>query len=179
MLIIAPDAGCWCCGGRGYPRGQDATKWTANSMTDQNQCRDPGADYVCEACVYVRSRSSPVPGRLPGPCSACKGVKPESCKSAKVRGAIQPAETSEITRTCLTRDAPTPYISASKGEKPTILAWLRGKRLGPWFAAIADSGQNRFFHTRPSMPLAVVGRSCLTTRASCYPTNMGGDLSTT
>lgn len=148
-LLLPPDAGCWCCGGRGYPRGQDATKWTANSMTDQNQCRDPGADYVCEACVYVRSRSSPVPGRLPGPCSACKGVKPESCKKCEGSGRNSAGGNFRNYTHMFDRDAPTPYISASKGEKPTILAWLRGKRLGPWFAAIADSGQKQVLPYAP------------------------------
>jgi hypothetical protein len=36
-----------------------------------------------------------------------------------------------------------PYVNASKGEKPIILAWLRAPKLGTWFAAIADSGQKQ------------------------------------
>jgi hypothetical protein len=42
-----------------------------------------------------------------------------------------------------------PYVNASKGEKPTILAWLRGKKVGPWFAAIADSGQKQVLPYAP------------------------------
>lgn len=118
-------------------------------MTDQNQCRDPGADYVCEACVYVRSRSSPVPGRLPGPCSACKGVKPDECKKCEGAGRNSAGGNFRNYTHLFDRDAPTPYVSASKGEKATILAWLRGKRHGPWFAAIADSGQKQVLPYAP------------------------------
>ena len=143
-------------------------------MTDQNQCRDPGADYVCEACVYVRSRSSPVPGRLPGPCSACKGVKPESCKSAKVRAQFSWRKLPKL-HAMFDRDAPTPYISASKGEKSTILAWLRGKRLacGPRQSqtAVKTGSSIRAVNAPGSR-----GRSCLTTRASCYPDKHGWRL---
>lgn len=118
-------------------------------MTDQSQCRDPGADYVCEACLYVRSRSSPVPGRLPGPCSACKGVGAETCKKCEGSGKNSAAGNFRNYSHLFDRDAPTPYVNASKGEKPTILAWLRGKRFGSWFAAIADSGQKQVLPYAP------------------------------
>lgn len=119
-------------------------------MTDQNQCRDPGADYVCEACLYVRSRTSPVPGRLPGPCSACKGVKADACKKCGGTGKNSAAGNFRNYSHLFDRDAPTPYVNASKGEKPTILTWLRAPKTGPWFAAIADSGQK---HVLPYAPV--------------------------
>ena len=85
-VSIPPGSGCWVCGASGYPRGTNAAKWMAGSMTDQNQCRAPGAEYVCEACVYFRCRTSPVPGRLPGPCSSCKGVKADACTKCEGTG---------------------------------------------------------------------------------------------
>lgn len=144
-----PDAGCWCCGGRGCPRGQDAARWTTNSMTDQNQCRDPGAEFVCEACVYVRSRTSPVPGRVPGPCSACKGIRVDACTKCEGTGKNSAAGNFRNFSHLFDRDAAIPYINASKGEKPIIRDWLRAPKHGPWFAAIADSGQKQVLPYAP------------------------------
>ena len=76
------------------------------------------------------------------------------------------------------RDAPTPYIGASDGEEADDPRMAQRQTPRPWFAAIADNGQNRFLPYAP-VNAQSVGGSCLTTRASCYPTNMGGDLSTT
>ncbi len=46
------------------------------------------------------------------------------------------------------------YQSASKGEKPLVLAFLRRPKAGIWFAAIAESGQK---HVLPWTPVNPVG----------------------
>lgn len=48
------------------------------------------------------------------------------------------------------------YINASKGEKPAIRAFLERDHGGPWFAAIADSGQK---HVLPFTPMNARGRA--------------------
>lgn len=146
---IPPNSGCWICGGKGYPRGTDATKFTSSSMTDQNQCRDPSAEFVCEACVWIRSRTSPVPGRLPGPCSACKGVKPEMCPKCEGTGRNSSGGNWRNYSALFDANSNTPLVTASKGEKPTIISFLRSKKHGVWFAAIADSGQKQVIPYTP------------------------------
>lgn len=146
-------ASCWICGS-GYESGIDSRKWLSSAMTDQNQCRDPDAEFVCTACVYFRSRSSEVPGRMPGPCSKCKGVKADVCE--KCEGTGKNSTGGNYRNYSHLFDAGRPvYISASKGEKPEILSFLRGPKIGPWFAAIADSGQK---HVLPYAPLNASGR---------------------
>lgn len=48
------------------------------------------------------------------------------------------------------------YHRLNKGDKPQIRAWLRGWHVGPWFAAIADSGQK---HVIPWTPVNPPGAS--------------------
>lgn len=146
---LPSDAGCWVCGARGYPRGADAIAWTGHAMTDQNQCRDPAAEYVCEACVYLRSKSSPVPGRLPGPCSTCKGLRADACAKCEGTGKNSAGGNWRNFSALFDAGSPTPLITASKGEKPAILAFLRAPKRGTWFAAIADSGQKQVIPYTP------------------------------
>lgn len=140
---------CWVCGGIGYERGIDAVKFTSSSMTDQNQCRNPDADFVCEACVYVRSRTSPVPGRTAGACSVCKGKAPEQCPKCEGTGLNSSGGNFRNYSHLFDLGANPPYANASKGEKPAILSFLRGPKFGTWFAAIADSGQKQVLPYAP------------------------------
>jgi hypothetical protein len=48
------------------------------------------------------------------------------------------------------------YANASKGQKPLIREFLSRKHSGPWFAAIADSGQK---HVLPYVPINPPGSS--------------------
>lgn len=143
---------CWVCG-CGYDSGVDARKWLSGAMTDQNQCRDPDAEYVCSACVYFRARTSEVPGRLPGPCSKCRGQNAAAC--LKCEGTGKNAAGGNYRNYTHMFDAGAgEYTTASKGEKPTILAFLRREKRGVWFAAIADSGQK---HVLPYAPINSAG----------------------
>ena len=106
------------------------------------------------------------PGVCQGPCSACKSVRPESCKSASSgrnsAGGLQNTRMFDPRRT-------RHYISASDGESRR--SSRMAQRQTPWPVVRSSprtAVKTEFFHTRPSDYLAVVGRSCLTTQASCY-----------
>lgn len=145
---------CWVCAGADCDRGMDAATFCSGSMTDQNQCRDPDGAIVCEACVYVRARSSPVPGRPAGPCSKCKGVNAESCLKCEGTGRNAAGGNFRNYSHLFDEGVQEPYVNASKGEKPAILEWLRIPKRGRWFAAIADSGQK---HVLPYAPMNLPG----------------------
>lgn len=122
---------CWVCGGSSFHRGIPTADFGGASFVGQNRVRAWLSPWVCEPCVYFCSRTEPVPGR--------------PAKEGKKFGANY-RNLSHLYDDVL----PTPYVNASKGEKPVILAWLRQPHAGTWFAAIADSGQK---HTIPWAPL--------------------------
>jgi hypothetical protein len=122
-----------CCGP--VTRGQLVADWLGSSYTDQNRARHPMATHVCEACVFVHSRISPVPGRPPK-----KGKK----YGGNWRNYAHLWESG------------VGYSNASKGEKPAIREFLEREHVGDWFAAIADSGQK---HVLPFTPMNGPGRS--------------------
>lgn len=162
---------CWVCGGTACPRGMDAAAFCGDKMTDQTQCRDQDATHVCEACIYLRARSSPVPGRLPGPCSRCGGSKVDPGGGGGLK-ALPGVKRGDLCGKCegsgrnalggnfrcyshlFDEEGSPVYITASKAEKPVILAWLRAPKRGRWFAAIADSGQKQVL---PYAPLNLPG----------------------
>lgn len=117
---------CWVCGGTTRV-GMHWTKWSGSNFVDQNRIRGLSGEYVCPACVFVTSRTSPVPGR--------------PAKEGKKFGANFRNVSNLI-------DADG-YVNTTKGEKPTTLAWLRKPHRGTWFAAVADSGQK---HIVPFCP---------------------------
>lgn len=130
--VVEHDPGpCWLCGGESRI-GQVAEEWVGDCFSDRYRCAAPLAVHVCRACVYVCARTTPVPGR--------------PAKEGKTFGASF-RNVSHL----LDADG---YTNASKGEKPTILSWLRREHSGAWFAAIADSGQ---IHTIPFCPVNSVG----------------------
>lgn len=125
---LSPASGlCWVCGGA-LTEGKWWEDWSGSNFVGQNRAKAPGNEWVCPACVFVCSRTSPVPGR--------------PAKEGKKFGG-------NFRNYSHLFDADR-YLNASKGEKPTILAFLRGHKNGPWFAAIADSGQK---HVIPWTPV--------------------------
>lgn len=120
---------CWICGS-GCVSGRRVKEWNKASFTDQNHVRCPSSEWVCEACVYLMARLSPVPGRP---------SKPGKKFGGNFRNYSH-----------LYDDGA--YINCSKGEKPAILEWLRQWHGGPWFAAIADSGQKHVLPWAPVNP---------------------------
>jgi len=138
--------------------------------------RAPTSRWVCEPCVYFCARLSPVPGRPPGKCSACKGSgrhERAGCKHCK-RG--KPHDTTGACLKCegsganalggnfrnvshlYDESAPVPYVNASKGEKPAHIDFLRAPHAGVWFAAIAESGQKHVLPWAPVNPPGSRGR---------------------
>lgn len=120
---------CWLCGHR-WDRGQPVEQWSGASFTGQNRVRHPVGTHVCEPCVQVCSRVAPVPGRPP---------KPGKKFGGNFRNYSHLYDAGD-------------YANASKGEKPAILAFLQGDKSGPWFAAIADSGQKHVLPWAPVNP---------------------------
>lgn len=119
---------CYVCCGR-VTRGMPVRDWMGSNFTDQNRARNPTATHVCEACVYVHSRTSPVLGRPP--------------KDGKKFGG-------NFRNYCHMWEDGIGYSNASKGEKPAVLAFIQRKHAGSWFCAVADSGQK---HVLPFAPL--------------------------
>jgi len=125
--LVPADGVCWVCG-EDLSCGVLVKKWLGSSFTDFNRVASPTSEHVCEACTFLASRHSPVPGRPP--------------KEGKDHGG-------NFRNYSHMLDADG-YVNASKGEKPLILSWLKRPHRGPWFAAIADSGQ---IHTVPFCPV--------------------------
>lgn len=112
---------CWVCAGETRGRGCPIAAWDGANFTGQTRVKCPRAQAICEACLWVMARHSPVPD------------KTGNWRNYSVLYAHGE-----------------PVTIASKGEKPTILAWLRRPHASPWFAALADTGQK---HVVPYVPV--------------------------
>lgn len=112
---------CWVCSGATGGRGMPVARWDGANFTGQTRIRYPGGQAICEPCLWVMARATPVPG------------KTGNWRNYSV----------------LYEHGHAPVI-ASKGDKPVLRAWLRAPRQGPWFAALANSGQK---HVVPYVPL--------------------------
>lgn len=140
---------CWLCGGE-VARGALVKKWLPSGFTDHARVAIPTSDVVCEPCVFICSRVSPVPGRPPGKCSCCDGtlviVTPRKGEKAgdpctKCEGTGLNASGGNYRNYSHLYEGGRGYANASKGEKPLIREFLEREKRGPWFACIADSGQ--------------------------------------
>lgn len=114
-------------------RGQEFSRWSGSSFTDQNKVRRHDATHVCEACIWVHAWVAP-PGY--------SGDVREGGRGPCLR-----------VYSHLWHDGEYRYFS--KGDKPAIREWLRAPKSGPWFACIADSGQK---HLLPYTPVNLGGR---------------------
>jgi len=143
-----PAAGpCWVCGGD-LARGQRVEDWQGAQFTGQNRIRGPRGTHVCEACLWVMSRTTPVPGRPP--------------QEGKRFGGNW-RNYSHL------YDGTGTYMNASKGEKPLVLAFLRAPHPGPWFCAVADSGQKHLLPWVPVNPGPGPGRVLFEEREIALP----------
>jgi hypothetical protein len=109
------------------------------NFVGQSKVRCPASDHVCEACCYISSRLSAVPGR---PAKEGKKLGGNFRNYSHLFDAARsPA-----------------YANASKGEKPIVLEFLRAEHRGEWFAAIAESGQKHVLPWTPMNPPCARGR---------------------
>ncbi len=138
--LVEVESLCWVCGGT-LSLGVCWEDWAGSNFVGQNRVKAPSSEYVCAACVYICGRTNPVPGRPP--------------KEGKQFGGSfrNYSHLYDSGDSGCYRCGPM-YINASKGEKPVILAWLKGPHVGAWFAAIADSGQK---HVLPWVPVNPAG----------------------
>lgn len=114
--IDAPH-GCRVCGAP-CDRGMAYEDWGGSDTTTPGRVRAWQSAVVCEACVAICARYSPCPAR-----PAADGKEP-----------IRWGNLSAL----YDDDG---LVTATKGEKDRIRAWLAKPKRGRWFAAIAESGQ--------------------------------------
>lgn len=137
---------CYVCGGV-VVRGTTVEAWMSSNYTDQTRVRAPCASHTCEACVFLSSRISPVLGR-PAKADRQFGGNFRNYSHLWEAGWESPPFGDD--------GASAPgYVNASKGQKPLIRAFIEREHVGPWFAAIADSGQK---HVALYAPLNGRGR---------------------
>jgi hypothetical protein len=149
---------CWLCGGD-VARGALVSRWVSDTFTDHARVAIPTSPVVCEGCVFVCSRSSPVPGRAAGPCSVCRGtlkvvMVPKAGKGSrsakgddcpKCDGTGMNASGGNWRNYCAMWDE-RGLVTATKGEKRLVRDFLARRHESPWFCTVADSGQ---IHTIP------------------------------
>lgn len=124
---LPTDAGCRIHGGPCEGRGVLYDRWQGSTFTDQNKLRDWSAEHVCEACVWAHAWN--VPPGFPPPEPGKKGVNLRLYSHFWCDGE---------------------YHAWNKANKAEIRDWLRASKPGPWFAAIADTGQK---HVLPWTPM--------------------------
>ena len=127
---------CWVCGGEAQ-RSIDKTKWLGASYTSQTRVKSWQSTRVCEPCVVIHSRTSEVPGRPP------KEGKKFGGNWRNYSVLVEIIEGKPL------------LVTATKGEKGIIREWLQRAKRGPWFAAIAESGQK---HVIPLAPMNEAGQ---------------------
>ena len=132
---------CYVCGGQ-VTRGKTVSDWMPSTYTDQARVAVPTATHVCEACCFVMSRVSPVPGR-PAKDGKQFGGNFRNYSHLWEQGWEAPVFGDD-------GSSFPGYANASKGQKPLIRAFIERQHVAPWFAAIADSGQK---HVLPYVPM--------------------------
>jgi hypothetical protein len=125
---------CYLCSGD-VTRGMLVVEWMGSNFTDQTRAPCPLSPVICEACVFLSSRVSPVLGR--------------DVKEGKKFGACFRNVSNAVEVDWIGVQAPG-YANYSKGEKPAILAFLERDHAGIWGIGIADTGQK---HVAPFTPM--------------------------
>jgi hypothetical protein len=123
---------CWVCGSD-ITRGMPHADWTGAENVPQYGARCDHSPYVCEACLATAARFSPMPPRPPATATKTKTRKDGSTEEVE-------SQAPRWGNFSVLYDDGT-VVTASKGEKPVILKWLRTPRRGEWFACIHESGQ--------------------------------------
>lgn len=125
-------------------RGQSVTAWAGsgfNAYARAQRRNDTSSTHVCEACVFVCSRLSPVPGRPPKPGKQLGG----NFRNYSHGAAVQP-------------DGSVRYINTTKAETEQMVSFILDPGGEPWGVAVATSGQK---HVIPHAPLNGPGDVCM------------------
>jgi len=115
--------------------------------------------FSCWVCGALSQRGMPIHAwmgsNFTGQNRARSPSSSHVCESCVLVMAGRPPDTLRMyTVLCDDRGA----LKLTKGDKPAIRSWLREPHHGPWFAAVADSGQK---HIIPWAPVNVSDRSPL------------------
>lgn len=124
--VVEAPGRCWHCGGS-MQRGLAVGAWAGegfNAYARAQHRHDPSATYVCEACVFICSRLSPVPGRPPKAGKKLGGNFRNYSHAVAVRD-----------------DGSVRYLNASKAELGQLVDFIRDPGGDPWALAIGTSGQ--------------------------------------
>ena len=136
----AHDGLCWLCGAD-MQLGLVVSEWAGegfNAYARAQRRADTESTHVCDACTFVSSRVSPVPGRPP---------KDGKKFGGNFRNYSHGAE--------LLPNGEVDYVNASKAETPVLVSFLdRAGSRGPWALALATSGQK---HVIPYAPVNAPG----------------------
>ncbi len=124
------DGRCWFCGGA-HSRGMAVRKWVKSGFTTGNRVRCPSSETVCEACMFICSRTSPVPGRPPAPGKKFGGNFRNYSHCVEID------------------DGKISYFNSTKADPDRVTEFLRKQKHGTWFCAVAESGQK---HVIPWAP---------------------------
>lgn len=140
----AEDHAQWCylCGTKAA-RTLPVAKWMGSTFTDQLRCRAQWSDRICEACAWSCSWVTPPGYVVTGEMAAKKAAK-RAAHEAQRAAEGKPAagkEVGENLRLFTHLYSGGKYGYFKKDSKPSILAFLRGPKVAPWFAAVADKGQ--------------------------------------
>lgn len=134
-----PIDACWFCGGSSN-RSMPTKAWIKDGFTNGNRVRAPDSDRVCEGCVFVCSRISPVPGRPPAAGKKFGGNfrNYSHCIEVRTDGRIE-------------------YLNATKAENERVRDFLRRPKTGDWFCAVAQSGQKHCIPWAPKNGPGIAG----------------------
>lgn len=122
---------CWLCNGPAAS-GRPVKEWVGPAFTSHNRARNPRSTVICEACVFLCGRLSPVPGRPPA------------------EGKTTGGNWRNYSHWMWEQDGGWRYDNASKGEKHKVREFLAAPKAGRWWLAVADSGQK---HVIPWAPI--------------------------
>ncbi|MCU0677818.1 MAG: hypothetical protein MUE69_34200 [Myxococcota bacterium] len=130
-------ATCVVCG-RPHVRTMPYDSWQGANFTDQNKLRGHGlSDRVCEPCVWAHAWVPP-PGWTPDPAQI---ERKREAKRALGKTVDESKERPPNLRLFWHAWDARGYVFGTKGDKPTLRAWLLAPKEGAWFCAIPDSGQ--------------------------------------
>ena len=131
---LAESVPCWLCAGVAKA-GMPVRKWIGPAFTSHSRARFPLSKTICAGCIFLCGRLSPVPGRPP------KEGKSSGGNWRNYSHWMAQDESGAWT-----------YGNGSKGDKPQILAALEAPKPGPWWFAVADSGQKHVIPWAPINP---------------------------